>query len=65
MQGIGTIKWTVIDDNLSAHTATLRWNSGRHTFTIPYVDATTLPFIRVYSNMVKTAEALRSKQLQQ
>jgi hypothetical protein len=47
---------------LSAHAATLVWNSvsglHTHTLTIPYDDTTTLPRMRAYRNLVNSAEAL-------
>jgi hypothetical protein len=99
IQGRGTIKWTVIDDNgtsrvirtpgyyvpamhvrlfspqaymldptssctefrINVPAATLSWNHGLHTLTIPYDDATTLPFMRAYRNPVKSAEAMAAQ----
>jgi hypothetical protein len=41
--------------------ATLSWSYGLHTLTIPYDDATTLPFMRAYRNPVKSAEAMAAQ----
>jgi hypothetical protein len=43
---------------LNANSATLSWNNGLHTLTIPYDDATTLPFMRAYRDPAKSAEAV-------
>jgi hypothetical protein len=47
--------------NIEPHAATLSWNSGRHTLTIPYDDATTLPFMRTYRDPAKSAEAVAAQ----
>jgi hypothetical protein len=46
-------KLTCDEFRLNAHAATLPWNSVLHTLTIPYDDATTLPFMRTDRNPVK------------
>jgi hypothetical protein len=47
--------------NIEPHAATLSWNGGRHTLTIPYDDATGLPFLRAYRDPAKSAEAVAAQ----